>query len=54
MPMQAVVQRFEILSQAVLRRYPGSTIVSVAGSPALFVRLSDPRLSTQSARNHFR
>lgn len=46
----SLVKRYEILSQEILHRYPGSAITSVAGSPALFVQLFDPRLPTKSAR----
>lgn len=43
-------KRFKILSEEIVSRYPGSSIVSVSGSPALFVHLSDSRLPAQSAR----
>jgi aspartate/methionine/tyrosine aminotransferase len=46
----SLVKRYEILSKEILLRYPGSVITSVAGSPALFVQLFDPRLPTKSAR----
>ena len=46
----SLVRRYAILSKEILLRYPGSTIVSIAGSPALFVHLFDSRLPAKSAR----
>lgn len=46
----SIVKRHKILTKEIIKRYPGSKIVSVPGSPALFVHLSDPRLSKVSAR----
>ncbi|MFI5342732.1 MAG: aminotransferase class I/II-fold pyridoxal phosphate-dependent enzyme [Chlamydiales bacterium] len=47
---ESLVKRHEIVAKEVLLRYPGSSIVSIHGSPALFARLSDPRFPKQSAR----
>lgn len=45
----SLVKRYHILSKELLRRYPESINMSVSGSPALFIHLSDPRLSSKSA-----
>ncbi len=50
MHMICLVKRHAILSNEILLKYPGSTIVSLAGSPALFVHLFDSRIPTKSAR----
>jgi aspartate/methionine/tyrosine aminotransferase len=46
----SLIKRHDIVSKEVLQRYPGSSIVSVPGGPALFVRLSDERFPAKSAR----
>ncbi len=46
----SVIKRHRIISKEIRSRYPGSKIVSVAGSPALFVHLADPRIPDQTAR----
>jgi len=41
--------RLSILSKALRNRYPGSKIVSVPGSPTLFVKIKDPRIPEKKA-----
>lgn len=45
----SLVKRYHILNKEILRRYPGSINISVSGSPALFIHLSDPRIPKTSA-----
>ena len=42
-------QRHAYLEKALLQRYPGSTILSIPGSPTFFIKLVDPRISKQKA-----
>nr|QBK93399.1 MAG: allinase [Pithovirus LCPAC404] len=44
-------KRLKILSKAIMKRYPGSNIQTFPGSPTLFAKINDPRISVQTAAN---
>jgi histidinol-phosphate/aromatic aminotransferase/cobyric acid decarboxylase-like protein len=46
---ESLKKRMEILTNAFLKRYPGSNITSLKGSPTLFVKINDPRIGAQTA-----
>lgn len=46
---RSLVMRHEKIAQALLKRYPGSEISSIAGSPTLFAKIKDARIPGMKA-----
>ncbi len=46
---KSLVQRHKLVEQELLNRYPGSTILSIPGSPTFFAKLKDGRISNKRA-----
>jgi hypothetical protein len=41
----SLVKRHTLMASKLVQRYPGSTIVSIPGSPTMFAKIVDPRIS---------
>lgn len=46
---KSIMQRHILLEREFLKRYPGSTILSIPGSPTFFARVQDKRISDKRA-----
>ena len=42
-------KRYYVLSELLQKKYPGSTNITVAGSPTLFIKINDPRITQMDA-----
>lgn len=45
----SLIQRHELVNKELLRRYPGSEVISIPGSPTFFAKLKDPRIPSKRA-----
>src|SRR5262249_32657923 len=43
------VKRHELVAKELLQRYPGSTVISIPGSPTLFAKIKDARIPKKKA-----
>lgn len=46
---KSLMERHKLISEEFLQRYPGSTILSIPGSPTFFVKVNDGRIPTKKA-----
>jgi aspartate/methionine/tyrosine aminotransferase len=46
---KSLVMRHQLLEKEFLKRYPGSTVISIPGSPTFFAKLKDPRIPSMNA-----
>lgn len=46
---QSLTQRHRLIERELLHRYPGSSVVSIPGSPTLFAKIKDPRIPQKRA-----
>lgn len=46
---KSLAKRHELVEKELLRRYPGSLIISIPGSPTFFAKIKDPRISEKRA-----
>ncbi|MCB1113019.1 MAG: aminotransferase class I/II-fold pyridoxal phosphate-dependent enzyme [Chlamydiia bacterium] len=46
---ESLISRHELVEKELLTRYPGSTVISIPGSPTLFAKINDPRIPNERA-----
>lgn len=46
---KSLVKRHELIEREILRKYQGSLVISIPGSPAFFAKIKDPRIPNKMA-----